>query len=358
MSNALMPYEEVQHSVIANAPQTAITPWRHTFDTFIVHATNRLAVAAAKAVATNPVGIYNPLYIYGDTGLGKTHLLHAIVEEAQRRHPHLCVRFYNADVLLALLADKEKTAAAAAIDRPAMFLFDDLQRLAEASAIQHALLMLFDEWHGRARQMVFASRLAPRHLHGFDAGLVSRLQWGLVVEIENLNYAARLQFIRHKCELLGLALTAEACALLAEKLVGGVREIEGVMLRLQSHGALLAESVDLPLIRAALREYLVQPERRISLGQVAQVVCEQFRIPVEALLSKSRMRSISHPRQIAMFLGQAVCGASLDEIGRYFGGRDHTTVKYAIERIRHMCEEDATLREIVAHLRRQLISGL
>ncbi|MCX7933984.1 MAG: DnaA/Hda family protein, partial [Planctomycetota bacterium] len=305
-----------------------------------------------------PAGIYNPLYIYGDTGLGKTHLLHAIIDEAQRRHPHLCVRFYNAEALLALLANKEAMAAAAAIEQPAIFLIDDLQRLAGAADCQQALIALFDEWHGRSRQMVFASRLAPRHLHGFDTGLISRLQWGLVVEIENLNYAARLQFIRHKCEMLGLTLSAEACAFLAERLAGGVREIEGIMLRLQSHGALLAETLDLALIRAALREYLVQPERRISLAQVAQAVCEQFQIPAEALISKNRIRSISHPRQIAMFLGHTTCGASLDEIGRYFGGRDHTTVKYALERIKFLSEQDATVRETIAQLRRRLASGL
>lgn len=329
-----------------------------TFDAFHDGVSNRLAVAAARAVADSPGTSYNPLFIRSDIGMGKSHLLHAIRNQLTARHPELRILLLSADSFCMQLhqavQQNQLEAFRHTLTSADALLLDDLHLLSDQSTASNELLTSFNILHSTNRQLIVTSTRKPARLEGFPPSLLSRLQWGLVVEMEMPTSSMRRHYILSRSRDCGLALSDEVVDYLAGHTFGPLRELEGLLNTLRSHASLLDEAITLSLVRKLAGAASHQPSRPVVLSDVDEFIMERFSVTFEQLTSRSRARSIAYPRQIAMFLAHTHTTASLEEIGHHFGGRDHSTVKHGCEKIRALSETDPQVRGLVAQFRRQV----
>ena len=328
---------------------------RYTFDSFVVGPGNRLAHAASMAVAESPANAYNPLFVYGGVGLGKTHLLHAIghICQAQgQRVLYISSETFTNDLIEAIRShttdtfrEKYRTAD--------ILLVDDIQFIAGKESTQEEFFHTFNALHGTGKQIVISSDRAPKAMSTLEERLCSRFEWGLIADIQPPDLETRIAILRSKSATCGTAVPDEILVLIASRIQSNIRELEGALNRVAALSRLTHQAPSPEVAETALSN-LLPLHSKLTTEQIIETVAHHFGVEVTALQGRSRSRAIARPRQIAMYLMREETGASLPQIGASLGGRDHTTVLYGCARITDLIEEDANLRREVITLRQQL----
>lgn len=338
----------------ARVRSTTLNP-RYTFDTFVVGANNRLAHAAALAVAEKPARAYNPLFLYGGVGLGKTHLLHAIGNACHARG--LNVLYVSSEEFTNDLINAIRTHTTASFRekyRSAdVLLIDDIQFIAGKESTQEEFFHTFNTLHGQDKQIIVSSDRPPRAMVTLEDRLRSRFEWGLTADVQAPDLETRTAILRYKSEKSGRQVPDEVLDLVARRVQSNIRELEGALNRIVAFSELSGAPLTVKLAETALIDLLPQ-SRNIQPAKLIELVARTWNTTVDELLGRDRSQKIAEPRQVAMYLLRQETDASLPQIGEVLGGRDHTTVMYAIEKISDVIERDDRLRNRVKQIRDQL----
>lgn len=334
---------------------------RFTFDSFVVGSSNELAHAAARRVASNPVVQFNPLFLYGGVGLGKTHLMHAIAADIRQRTPDRKVLYLSAEKFMyqfiRALRYKDTMTFKQAFRSVDVLMIDDVQFIANKDATQEEFFHTFNALVDHNRQVIISADRSPSDLEGIEERIRSRLGWGLVADIHPTDYELRLGILQSKLEQMGApSVPGEVVEFLARKITSNVRELEGALNRVTAYASLVGRPVNLEMTKEVLQDLIRANDRRVTIPEIQRHVAEYFNIRLSELLSARRARVVARPRQIAMYLSKSLTSKSLPEIGRKFGGRDHTTVIHAVKRIDELREIDSALDKDIEHLQRILES--
>ncbi|MGE5249704.1 MAG: chromosomal replication initiator protein DnaA [Bacteroidota bacterium] len=336
-------------------PRNASLNPRYVFDTYVVGAGNRLAHAACQAVAEKPARAYNPLFLYGGVGLGKTHLLHAIGNACHARG--LNVLYVSSEEFTNDLINAIRTHTTQAFRekyRSAdVLLVDDIQFIAGKESTQEEFFHTFNTLHGQDKQIIVSSDRPPKSLVTLEERLRSRFEWGLTADIQPPDLETRLAILRSKAERTGRSFSDEVLEVIARRVQSNIRELEGALNRIIAYADLSGSSLTPALIDLALADLL--PQRGdIAPNRILELVAKEWQTTVEALLGRDRSQKVAQPRQVAMYLLRKHTGTSLPQIGEILGGRDHSTVMYAIEKIENEIETRTELRRRVGSIEQQL----
>ena len=333
---------------------------RYNFDNFIVGKSNELAYNAAQAVAEpGPVG-FNPLFLHGTTGLGKTHLMHAIGNAFLQRQPDARVAYMSAEKFmvefLAALRAKDTIAFKQRLRSVDLLMIDDVQFIAGKESTQEEFFHTMNEIISAGKRLVITADRSPQNLEGIQERILSRMAWGLVADINPADYELRLNILHAKLSGMtqNVAVPAEVIEFLARKITANVRELEGALNRVVAYAALVNAPVTLQFTRETLADLLRAHEKKLTIDEIQRKVAEYYALKMADLLSARRARDVARPRQVAMYLAKKLTPRSLPEIGRRFGGRDHTTVMHAVKRIEELRAADSELNNDVVHLTRLL----
>ncbi|MDP5226874.1 MULTISPECIES: chromosomal replication initiator protein DnaA [Arthrobacter] len=317
---------------------------KYLFDTFVIGQSNRFAHAAAVAVAEAPAKAYNPLFIYGDSGLGKTHLLHAIGHYARRLYSGIRVRYVNSEEFtndfINSIRDDEGTSFKQMYRNVDVLLIDDIQFLAGKDATMEEFFHTFNALHQNNKQVVITSDQPPKALDGFEDRLKSRFEWGLLTDIQPPELETRIAILRKKALSEGLSAPDEALEYIASRISSNIRELEGALIRVTAFASLNRQPVDVALAEMVLKDLITdEGAQEITASQILDATADYFKLSLEELCSKSRTRTLVTARQIAMYLCRELTDMSLPKIGQEIGGRDHTTVMHADRKIRELMSE-------------------
>jgi len=333
---------------------------RFTFDTFVEGKSNQLAHAAAQQVSQNAGGSYNPLFIYGGVGLGKTHLMHAVGNHIQSQNPNAKVVYLHSE---RFVADMVKALQLNAINEFKRYyrsvdalLIDDIQFFAGKERSQEEFFHTFNALLEGGQQMILTCDRYPKEIDGLEDRLKSRFGWGLTVAVEPPELETRVAILMKKAEQEGIDLPHEAAFFVAQKIRSNVRELEGALKRVIANSAFTGSKITLPFIKESLKDLLALQDKQVSIDNIQRIVAEYYKIKVSDVLSKRRSRSIARPRQVAMALSKELTNHSLPEIGNAFGGRDHTTVLHGVRKIKELRETNADISEDYKNLLRSLTS--
>ena len=331
---------------------------KFTFDNFIVGKPNELAYAAAQRVAQSEVVSFNPLFLYGGVGLGKTHLMHAVAWNIKKRNPKKNVVYLTAEKFMYqfikalrfknIMSFKEQFRS---VD---VLMIDDVQFIIGKDNTQEEFFHTFNTLIDKKRQIIISADKSPADLDGLEDRLKSRLGWGLVADIHPLTYELRLGILQAKAEQKSLNLKQEVMEFLANKITNNVREMEGALNRLAVHASIQDSEISVELVKDVLKDLLRTNSRKITIDEIQKKVVEHYNIKLSDMHSPRRSRSVARPRQVAMYLAKSITTRSLPEIGRKFGGRDHTTVIHAIKTIEEIMVNDPNLAEDIELLTRIL----
>ncbi len=328
---------------------------RYTFETFVVGPSNRLAHAAAQAVAESPATVYNPLFLYGGVGLGKTHLLHAIGHACQGKG--LRVLYVSSEEFTNDLVNAIRRHTTEAFReryrQTEVLLIDDIQFIAGKESTQEEFFHTFNTLHGQDKQIVISSDRPPKAMMTLEERLRSRFEWGLCVDIQPPDFETRLAILRSKAERAGWALPPEYLERIARRVQSNIRELEGALTRVLAFAELRGQRVDETVLEMALADFLPR-HNQVSHEQVLALVARHYGVEEARLLGRERRREVALPRQVAMYLLREETGASLPQIGEWLGGRDHTTVMYGCEKVAERLEIDEAFRREVMSLRESL----
>jgi len=332
---------------------------RYTFDSFVVGKANELAYNAAKTLAEGGKLAFNPLFLHGGTGLGKTHLMHAIGHEYRLRHPDAHVLYMSAEKFMfefvSALRAKDTHSFKQRLRAADVLLIDDVQFIAGKDSTQEEFFHTMNELISAGRRLVISADRSPQNLDGIESRILSRLSWGLVADVNPADFELRYNIIVKKLESLPAGTVPDEVALfLAKRISASIRELEGALNRVIAFATLNNRAIDLDFAQEALAEQLRASQRRVSIDEIQRKVCEHFRIRQTEMGSARRAREVARPRQIAMYLAKQLTQRSLPEIGRRFGGRDHTTVIHAVRTIEALRVKDAEIDADVRLLLRQL----
>lgn len=333
---------------------------RYTFDNFVTGKPNEFAYAAAQRVADSERPSFNPLFLYGGVGLGKTHLMHAIAHAIRDRHPQRRVIYLSAEKFMysfvKALRYKDTMAFKESFRSVDVLMIDDVQFISGKDSTQEEFFHTFNALIDQGRQIVISADKSPADLEDIGDRLRSRLASGLVADIHPTTYELRLGILAAKAERMGVAVPEKVLEFLAHKIASNVREMEGALTRLVAHAQLVGRDLTLETTQDVLRDLLRANDRRITIEEIQKKVAEHFQIKLSDMHSARRSRSVARPRQVAMYLAKQLTSRSLPEIGRKFGGRDHTTVMHAVRKIDELRQGDAAFAEDVDLLRRMLES--
>lgn len=332
---------------------------RFTFDNFIVGKPNELAHAAARKVAeSDTVATFNPLFLYGGVGLGKTHLMHAIAWHIKKTHPNRKVIYLSAEKFMyqfiRALRFKDTVAFKEQFRSVDVLMIDDVQFISGKDSTQEEFFHTFNALVDQNRQIIISADKSPSDLEGMEDRLKSRLGWGLVADIHPTTYELRLGILQAKAEQMEAVVPEKVLEFLAHKISSNVRELEGALTRVVAHSTLVGGEITLDTTQDVLRDLLRANDRRVTIDEIQKKVAEYFSVRVSDMHSPRRARTVSRPRQIAMYLSKQLTPRSLPEIGRKFGGRDHTTVLHAVKKIEELMIEEKSMCEDIELLRRML----
>ncbi len=333
---------------------------RFTFSNFVVGRPNELAHAAARRVADSKDVHFNPLFLYGGVGLGKTHLMHAIAWHIRRRFPERRVLYMSAEKFMYqfIRALRFKTM----MDFKELFrsvdvlMVDDIQFIAGKDSTQEEFFHTFNALVDQNRQIVVSADKSPSDLEGMEERVKSRLGWGLVADLHPTDYELRLGILQSKAEQLSADVAPKVLEFLAHKITSNIRELEGALNRLVAHATLVGRPITLETTQDVLHDLLRANDRRVTIEEIQKRVAEHFNIRLADMHSARRARAVARPRQVAMYLSKQLTSRSLPEIGRKFGGRDHTTVMHAVRRVEELRAGDGSFSEDIELLRRMLES--
>ncbi|WP_114192842.1 chromosomal replication initiator protein DnaA [Edaphovirga cremea] len=333
---------------------------KHNFDNFVEGKSNQLARAAARQVADNPGGAYNPLFLYGGTGLGKTHLLHAVGNGIIARKANAKVVYMHSE---RFVQDMVKALQNNAIEEFKRYyrsvdalLIDDIQFFANKERSQEEFFHTFNALLEGNQQIILTSDRYPKEINGVEDRLKSRFGWGLTVAIEPPELETRVAILMKKADENDIRLPGEVAFFIAKRLRSNVRELEGALNRVIANANFTGRAITIDFVREALRDLLALQEKLVTIDNIQKTVAEYYKIKVADLLSKRRSRSVARPRQMAMALAKELTNHSLPEIGDAFGGRDHTTVLHACRKIEQLREESHDIKEDFSNLIRTLSS--
>ena len=329
-----------------------------TFNSFVEGKSNQLALAASRQIADNPGGSYNPLFIYGAVGLGKTHLMHAVGNELRRQKPNAKIVYLHSE---RFVADMVKALQLNAINDFKRFyrsvdalLIDDMQFFAGKERSQEEFFHTFNALLEGGKQMILTCDRYPKEIDGLEERLKSRFGWGLTVSVEPPELETRVAILMKKATQAKVALPTEAAFFIAQRVRSNVRELEGALKRVIASAHFTGRPINVDLIRESLKDLLAIQDRLVTIDNIQRVVSEYYKLKMSELLSKRRSRSIARPRQVAMALAKTLTNHSLPEIGEAFGGRDHTTVMHACKKVKELQEESRDMQDDMKHLLRTL----
>jgi chromosomal replication initiator protein len=327
---------------------------KYTFETFVVGSCNQFAHAASQAVAEAPAKTYNPLYVYGGVGLGKTHLMHAIGHAIKGRNRHLRLTYISSEKFMnelinAIRYDKtlnfrEKYRS---ID---ILLMDDIQFLAGKERTQEEFFHTFNALYDAQKQIVISSDCPPREIPTLEERLHSRFEWGLIADIQPPDLETKVAILKRKAEIEKIDLPDNVALFIASKIKSNIRELEGSLVRLVAYASLKGRDLDLDLAQEVLKNIIDEDDRQITIELIQKTVSDHYGLRVSELKSKNNSRSVAVPRQVAMYLCKYLTKASLPEIGREFGGKHHTTVIHSVNKITELYESDADFHKLINSL--------
>ena len=330
----------------------------YIFDTFVEGKSNHLALAASKQVASNPKGDYNPLFIYGGVGLGKTHLMHAVGNEILQNEPDKRIVYVHSEKFV---SDMVKALQLGAMNEFKSFyrnadalLIDDIQFFAGKEQSQEEFFHTFNALLDRNNQMILTCDKYPKEIEGLEERLKSRLGWGLPVIIDPPELETRAAVLLQKASSMGVELPSDCAIYIAQRIRSNIRELEGALKRVVANARFTNQPIDLALVKDALKDLFVISAKMVSIENIQKTVAEYYNIKLSDLLSKRRSRSITRPRQLAMALTKDLTRHSLPEIGEAFNGRDHTTVLHACKKIAELRKESPSHEEDYRNLNRAL----
>lgn len=329
-----------------------------TFATFVEGKSNQLGLAAARQVAENPGGAYNPLFIYGGVGLGKTHLMQAVGNAMVAKNPNAKVVYLHSE---RFVADMVKALQLNAINDFKRYyrsmdalLIDDIQFFAGKERSQEEFFHTFNSLLEGGRQIILTCDRFPKEINGLEERLKSRFGWGLTVAVEPPELETRVAILIKKAEQANIDLPHDAAFFIAQRIRANVRDLEGALKRVIASANFTGRPIDVELVREALKDLLALQDKQVGIDNIQRVVCEYYKIKMNDMISKRRSRSVARPRQVAMALAKELTNHSLPEIGEAFGGRDHTTVLHACRKIKELQEESSDIREDMKNLLRSL----
>ncbi|MFY9845722.1 MAG: chromosomal replication initiator protein DnaA [Terriglobales bacterium] len=331
---------------------------RYTFDAFVIGSGNQFAHAACQAVAERPSKAYNPLFLYGGVGMGKTHLMQAIGHEIKRRTPQAAICYVSSEKFtneminslrydkMISFRDKFRTMD--------VLLIDDIQFLAQKERTQEEFFHTFNALHESMKQIVIASDRPPKELAEFEDRLRSRFEWGLIADIQPPDLETKVAILQKKAEQERVTLPTDVALFIASNIRSNVRELEGALIRLVAHSSLIGAEITLPYTQQVLKNFIDSQARKVTIESIQKAVAEQFGLRLVEIKAKNNSRSIVYPRQIAMYLAKHLTEASLPEIGRQFGGKHHTTVLHSVDKIEEARKNDKDLNRLLNKLTEQL----
>ena len=331
---------------------------RYTFDAFVIGNGNQFACAAAQAVSENPSKAYNPLFLYGGVGMGKTHLMQAIGHEVKRRQPQASICYLSSEkftneMINSLRYDK-MASFRDKFRNVDVLIIDDIQFLAQKERTQEEFFHTFNALHESMKQIVIASDRPPKELAEVEDRLRSRFEWGLIADIQPPDLETKVAILQKKAEQERVSLPTDVALFIASNIRSNVRELEGALIRLVAHSSLIGAEITLPYTQQVLKNFIDSQVRKITIESIQKVVAEQFGLRVAEIKVKSNSRAIVYPRQIAMYLAKHLTEASLPEIGRQFGGKHHTTVLHSVDKIDVSRKGDKDLNRLLTKFTEQL----
>ena len=331
---------------------------KYTFDTFVVGKPNALAHAAARRVVESQNVPFNPLFLYGGVGLGKTHLMHAIGQAMTQQWPERRVMYMSAEKFMyqfvKALRSKDTMGFKDTFRSVDVLMIDDIQFMSGKESTQEEFFHTFNALVDQNKQIIISADKAPSDLLGLEERLRSRLAWGLVADIHPSTYDLRLGILQSKRDLLQANIPDAVLEFLALKVTSNIRELEGALNRIVAHADVTRSEITLETTQEVLVDLLRSHDRRITIDEIQRKVAEHYNIKMSDMHSARRARNVARPRQVAMYLAKQLTARSLPEIGRKFGGRDHTTVMHAVRKIEELMEEDAQIAQDVEIVRRAL----
>jgi chromosomal replication initiator protein len=356
------PKQDIQENSYSNNNDifVATLDSRFTFDNFVVGRPNELAHAAARAVAesTQVQSESNPLFLYGGVGLGKTHLMHAIAWHIRQNNPSRKVIYMSAEKFMyqfvRALRNKEIMLFKEQFRSVDVLMIDDVQFICGKDSTQEEFFHTFNALIDNNRQMVISCDRSPSNLDGMEDRIKSRLGWGLVADVHSTNYELRLGILQSKLEQMKVDVPIRVMEFLASKITSNVRELEGALNKVVAHSKLIGSDINLALTQDILKDLLRSNERIVTIEEIQKKISEHYNVRQADMTSARRLRAVARPRQIAMYIAKVLTPRSLTEIGRKFGGKDHTTVMHAIKKVEQLCKIDNELFEDIKLLTRSL----
>ncbi|MSR77388.1 MAG: chromosomal replication initiator protein DnaA [Candidatus Omnitrophica bacterium] len=329
--------------------QRSLSSFNHqyVFDNFVVGPGNRFAYAATLAVCEAPAKQYNPLFIYGSVGLGKTHLMQSLAQETLLRYPDFKVLYISSEKFTNQLISAIQTRSTSQFRNKYrnldLLLIDDIHFIAEKESTQEEFFHTFNTLYDSHKQIVVSSDRPPKEIPGLEERLVSRFGWGLVTDIQAPDFETRVAILKKKMERETVVVPDDVLYFIANKIRSNIRELEGALIRVVAYCSLTRQELSLRLAQDVLKDSLREEERRITIDKIQRIVSDYFGLKVSDLRAKTRSRSVAHPRQVAMYLVRTLTHHSLPEIGEYFGGRDHTTVLHSYNKVKNDLVKDPRL---------------
>ncbi len=341
-----------KNSIIINDEMSTSLNPKYTFQSFVIGNSNRFAHAASLAVAESPAKAYNPLFIYGGVGLGKTHLMHAIGHYILEQNPKAKVVYVSSEKftneLINAIKDDKNEEFRNKYRKVDVLLIDDIQFIAGKERTQEEFFHTFNALHEDCKQIILSSDRPPKEIHTLEDRLRSRFEWGLIADIQPPDFETRMAILKKKADVEGLNVANDVMVYIATKIKSNIRELEGALIRIVAYSSLTTKAISVDLASEALKDIISNKEELpIDTKIIQESVANYFNLRVEDLKSQRRTRNIAYPRQIAMYLSRKLTDMSLPKIGEEFGGRDHTTVIHAYEKISENLKTDEVLQTTI-----------
>ncbi|MCM8711924.1 chromosomal replication initiator protein DnaA [Clostridium sp. SYSU_GA19001] len=350
---------ETKNNVVINDEMSATLNPKYTFDSFVIGNSNRFAHAASLAVAESPAKAYNPLFVYGGVGLGKTHLMHAIGHYILENNPKSKVVYVSSEKftneLINSIKDDKNVEFRNKYRNVDVLLIDDIQFIAGKDATQQEFFHTFNALHEANKQIILSSDRPPKEIPTLEDRLRSRFEWGLIADIQPPDFETRIAILKKKADVEGLNISNDVMAYIATKIKSNIRELEGALIRITAYSSLTNKEISVDLAAEALKDIISNKQsKQITIDLIQEIVASYYNLRVDDFKSQRRTRNVAYPRQIAMYLCRKLTDTSLPKIGEEFGGRDHTTVIHAYEKISEGLKEDEALQEAINEITKKI----
>ncbi|MEG0774856.1 chromosomal replication initiator protein DnaA [Clostridium sp.] len=350
---------EERHTLVVNDEMSAILNPKYSFDSFVIGNSNRFAHAASLAVAESPAKAYNPLFLYGGVGLGKTHLMHAIGHYIQRVNPKSKVVYVSSEKftneLINSIKDDKNVEFRNRYRNIDVLLIDDIQFIAGKDATQEEFFHTFNALHEANKQIILSSDRPPKEIPTLEDRLRSRFEWGLIADIQAPDFETRIAILKKKADVENLNIPNEVMVYIATHIKSNIRELEGALIRIVAYSSLTNKEISVELASEALKDIISNRNaKQVTIELIQDIVSSYYGLKIDDFKSSRRTRNVAFPRQIAMYLSRKLTDTSLPKIGEEFGGRDHTTVIHAYEKISQNLKKDDNFQAIIAELTKKI----